>query len=196
MDQLKRGKSKTPMKKKTGQSGFSYLEVMIAIVILTVGIMAQLSAMSFSMFRASESEQRNAARQIASSTIESIFSARDLGNSNGISNFNAINLTTVHANGIFLDGWRPIREDSGIDGILGTADDACSGAGTCTVGAYTNSTPVLTAFDRQIVITDIVETGVPVANKRRIDVKIRYFVGQVVREEVLSTIIADLPFYD
>jgi type II secretory pathway pseudopilin PulG len=184
------------MKIKNQQSGFSYLEVMIAILILTVGIMAQLSAMSFSMFRARESEERNTARQIAASTVESIFAARDLGNANGITNFNSINLTTAHADGIFLPGWRPIREDSGDDGIQGTADDACAAPGVCTIGGYTNSSQIVNGFQREIVLTDIVETGVPIPNKRRVEIKIRFFVGQVAREEVLATIVADLPFYE
>ena len=55
------------------QEGLTYIEVMIAIVILTIGIVAQLSALTFAMVRVRENEQRNAARQIASSTIESIF---------------------------------------------------------------------------------------------------------------------------
>jgi len=72
--------------KSKNQAGFTYIEVMVAIVILTIGIMAQLSALSLSMLRATESEKRTEARQLASSAIESIFSARDLGNANGISN--------------------------------------------------------------------------------------------------------------
>ncbi len=184
------------MKKPNSESGFSYLEVMIAIVILTVGIMAQLAALSFSMLRARESEERNVARQIAASTIESIFAARDLGNANGISNWDAINLNTVHSSGIFLEGWRPIREDSGIDGIQGTADDACNAGSSCVVGSYTNSSNEMPALERKIMIIDIPETGHANIRKRRIEVRIKYFVGQMAREEVLATIVADLPFYE
>lgn len=181
--------------KNTNQEGFTYIEVMIAIVILTVGILAQLSALSLSMLRASESEQRNAARQLASSTIESIFAARDLGNANGISNWTAVNMSNVHADGIFKPDWNPIREDAGQDGIHGTADDACAYGTNCTVGTYTNSSKVVSGFQRKIEITDIVEPGVPVVKKRKLDVKIAYFVGQTPRIETLSTLIADLPFY-
>jgi prepilin-type N-terminal cleavage/methylation domain-containing protein len=181
--------------KKTYQEGFTYIEVMIAIVILTVGILAQLSALSLSMLRASETEQRNVARQIASSTIESIFAARDLGNANGISNWDAVNMSDAHAQGIFRSGWNPIREDAGIDGIHGTADDACDDGTNCTVGGYTNTSQPAVGFQRKIEITDINEPGVTEVRKRRLDVKVRYFVGQITREETLSTLIADLPFY-
>ncbi len=184
------------MNKKFGQEeGLSYIEVMIAIVILTIGILAQLSALTFSMVRVRDNEQRNGARQIASSTIESIFAARDLGNINGFNNWDAVNLNNVSTNGIFVPGWHPIRKDPGKDGILGTADDACFYNASCTSNGYTNTSVVNTNFERQILITDVIEAGVPTVRKRKIDVKVRYFVGQLLREETLSTLIADLPFY-
>ena len=180
--------------KENRQQGFTYIEVMCAIVILMVGILAQVSAISFSILRQREAEQQSIARQIAASTIESIFAARDLGNDNGINSFVNINTTDVNSSGIFVPGWFPVREDAGQDGILGTADDSCATT-TCTVGSYTNTSALKDGFERRIVITDVVETGVPVAKKRRIEVKVRFFVGQLQREQTLATIIADLPFY-
>jgi len=179
--------------KRTSEKGFTYIEVMCAIVILMVGILAQLSAISLSMLRQRESEKQTLARQYASSTLESIFAARDLGNEGGLTNFNAINNTTAHAEGIFLPDWTPIREDSGIDGIQGTADDACAANTSCQVGTYTNSSEVLTDFGRRIAITDITENGR--VKKRRVEVTIRFYVGQLQREQTMATIIADLPFY-
>ena len=185
------------MKKKLqNEKGLSYIEVMIAIVILTIGILAQLSTLTFSMVRVRDNEQRNGARQIASSTIESIFAARDIGNINGFNNWNAVNLSNVSTEGIFVPGWHPIRKDPGKDGIQGTADDACFYNASCTADGYTNTSEVNVNFERQILITDISEPGVKEIRKRKIDVKVRYFVGQLLREETLSTLIADLPFYD
>ncbi len=178
------------------QQGFSYLEVMIAIVILTIGITAQLSALSLSMVRARGTELRNTARQVSSSTIESIFASRDIGSASNISNWDAINTKDNNpADGAFEVGWRSIRMDPGIDGIHGTADDACAGTGVCIVGPYTNNSQVVTGFQRKIEITDIPEAGVTRIRKKRLTVKIRYFIGQLQTEEELSTIIADLPFY-
>lgn len=183
------------MKKET-QSGFTYLEVMIAIVIITVGVTAQLSALSLTLVRTRSTQERNIARQISSSTIESIFAARDLGSATGISNWDAINTKDVDAvNGIFEAGWQPVRENPGLDGIHGTADDACAATGPCTVGAYSNNSAVLRGFDRKIEISDIVEGPNLRIKKRRVVVKVRYFIGQLQTEEELATIIADLPFY-
>ncbi|REJ75444.1 MAG: hypothetical protein DWQ47_08190 [Acidobacteria bacterium] len=178
------------------EDGFTYLEVVIAIVILTIGITAQLSAISLSVIRNKSTAERNVARQVASSTIESMFAARDLGSSTGISNWDAINTKDVDAvNGIFEDGWRPVRENPGLDGIHGTADDACTGTGGCTVGSYTNNSPIRRGIERKIEITDIVEGPNIRIKKRRVVIKVRYFIGQLQTEEELATIIADLPFY-
>ncbi|MEZ5308676.1 MAG: prepilin-type N-terminal cleavage/methylation domain-containing protein [Pyrinomonadaceae bacterium] len=178
------------------EKGFSYLEVMIAIVILTVGMTAQLAALSMSMVRARSSGERSAARQIASSTLESIFAARDLGSDAGISSWASINTDDVDAtNGIFLAGWKPVRTDSGADGIQGTADDACSGNGACSVGTYTNNSAIRTGFQRKILIETVTENGVANPRKRMVTVKVKYFIGQLQTEESLSTLIADLPFY-
>lgn len=179
---------------KNREQGFTYIEVMCAVVILMVGILAQLSAISLSMLRQRESEKQTAARQLANSTLESIFAARDLGNTGGLASFSTINNTTTSTPaGIFLPGWNPVREDSGEDGIHGTADDACVATAPCVVGSYTNNSPLSTDFQRQIVITDITESGR--VKKRRVEVTIRFYVGQLQREQSLATIIADLPFY-
>lgn len=179
--------------KRKNEQGFTYIEVMCAVVILMVGIIAQLSAISLSMLRQRESEKQTAARQLANSTLESIFAARDLGNTGGLSNFDAINTTDVNTNGIFLPGWTPVREDSGKDGIHGTADDACAATNPCQVGSYTNNSKVSNDFQRRIVISNITENGR--VKKKRVEVTIRFYVGQLQREQSLATIIADLPFY-
>ena len=180
--------------KGSNQKGFTYIEVMCAIVILMVGILAQLSAITLSMFRQRESEKQTTARQLASSTLESIFAARDLGNSGGISSFNTINNTNVNSAGIFLAGWNPIRENAGNDGIHGTADDACAINTACQVGSYTNNSAAMTDFERQIIITDI-SSGSSTVKKRRVEVNIRFYVGRLLRQQSTATIMADLPFY-
>lgn len=178
---------------KKNENGFTYIEVMCAIVILTIGILAQLSALSLSILRQREAEQQTIARQIASSTLESVFAARDLSKSGETVTWDSINNSDVNSSGLFLPGWNPIRQDSGKDGIQGTNDDACDYGSDCTVGSYTNSSPFVDGFERRIVITDVQESGTFI-KKRRIEVSIRYFVGQLQRQQTLATVVANLPF--
>lgn len=180
---------------KKKQEGFTYIEVMCAMVILLIGILAQLSALSFSVLRQQEAEQQNDARQIANSTLESIFAARDLGKTAGISSWAMINNSDVDAQGLFTPGWNPVRQNAGKDGIQGTKDDACPAAVPCQSENYTNTSALVAGFERQILITDVQESDAPVNKKRRLEVRIRYNVGQVRREQSVATIIADLPFY-
>lgn len=183
------------MPDKNRESGFSYIEVIFAIMIMTIGILASLTAISAALLREGESGQKNIARQLTSSTLESIFATRDLRNENALSNWAAVaNNTVATPDGIFLTGWRPIRRDSGIDGIEGTADDACNYGTYCQNGTYSNTSDVIPGFDRQILITDIIEDGVAEVRRKRVDVSVRYFAGQAQRTETVSTIIADLPF--
>lgn len=181
------------MENKNGQAGFTYLEVIFAIMIMTIGVLAMLSAISLAMLREAEADHKNTARQVTSSALESIFAARDLRNSNALNNWKAINNTTV-TEGIFLTGWTPVRMDAGADGINGTADDSCATGTNCTVGGYTNSSAELKGFQRQIVITDIVETNIPTIRKKEIRVSVRYAVGQQTRTETITTLITNLPF--
>lgn len=177
------------------ENGFSYIEVLIAIIILTVGILAALTAISAAMVWEREAEQRNVARQITSSTLESIFATRDLRGTNPLSNWDVVaNNTTATPNGIFLSGWRPVREDSGIDGIHGTADDACDTGIYCQSGAYSNMSRIVVGFERQVEITNLTEATSSEVKRKRVDVTVRYFAGQAQRTESVSTIIADLPF--
>lgn len=181
--------------KKTDQEGFTYIEVMCAMVIVLIGILGQLSALSINMLRQNEAEKQNAARQIASSTLESIFAARDLGKSAEISNWEMINTNDINNKGLFIAGWNPVRQDAGEDGIQGTTDDACPINTVCQSGGYSNKSAVLPGFERRIIITDIQEEDSPLIKRRRLEIRVRYFVGQLQREQVLATVIADLPFY-
>lgn len=183
------------MKKNSNQKGFSYIEVIVAILIMTIAIVAMVSALSLALIREKESENRNTARQLTSSALESIFATRDLRNNNPLNNWEAIDNTAAGTpNGIFLPDWRPIRNDSGVDGIQGTADDACATGTNCTVGAYVNNSPEIQGFDRKITITNINEPGINSVRKKRVEISVRFYTGQLARFETITTIIADLPF--
>lgn len=188
------------MRTNKNEKGFTYIEVIIAILIMTVGVLATLSAISVAVIRARESEQRNIARQFTNAALESIYGTRDLlqvdatlRQANILTNWTAVaNVTPATPQGVFLTGFNPIRRDSGKDQIEGTADDACPAASNCTVGTYTNSSSVFDGFQREILITDIAEPNTTVVRRKRIVINVRYLAGQAVRTETVSTIISDL----
>ncbi|HNQ14199.1 MAG TPA: prepilin-type N-terminal cleavage/methylation domain-containing protein [Pyrinomonadaceae bacterium] len=184
------------MKINESEQGFSLIETIIALVILLIGIMATLSAMTYAVFSVQESEKRTVSKEVVRSTMETVFSVRDLlafdaGDSGGTYNWNALQNSIGNNGGVFMTEWRPVRQSPGDDGIFGTADDACDAIASCVVNGTTNSSPVVPGIERKILVTDIVENGA--VRKRHIEVKVRYFVGRIAREETQSTIIAKLP---
>jgi len=186
--------------KRQFQKGFSYIEVMISLVIMLVGILGLTSALAANLMRSYDAEKRFVAKQYALSTIESMISARDVQRDDAVSGWETIgNVGTNQVGGvprgIFLPNFCPIREDLGWDGVAGTVDDACAGGGACVVlGRPSNTSAVVPGYERQIVITDVPDPEKPFPAhpiaRRRIDVTIRYNVNQLTRDEVTSTIVA------
>ncbi|HEY0426390.1 MAG TPA: hypothetical protein VGC76_01165 [Pyrinomonadaceae bacterium] len=170
------------------EAGFSYIETIISILILTVGLLGALSGTTFALLYAQQSEKKTRAKEIAGSIIENVFAIRDIQSQGGLamSGFDAIQIKNDSNTGIFIGGWFPVREGSGADGIYGTTDDSCLAGGTCT-GA-----PIVAGYDRKIEISDLTENGV--VRKRRINVTVRYQTnGGKTEQETISTIIANLP---
>ena len=95
---------------------------MIAIVIMMVGILAMVGALSANLVRSMESERRVMAKQLALSTIESIVSAKEIERAGVVDGWDSLRnvLTSVpmgETNGIFVTGFNPVREDIGWDGV-------------------------------------------------------------------------------
>jgi len=112
--------TKTTGKQRLAQRGFSLLEVMIAMVVLTVGLLAVFASFATAIAATEEAQENLIARHKALDAMESIYTAR---NSQQIP-FAAIN--NVVNGGSFLSGPQPLL-CSGPDGLVGTADDvACT----------------------------------------------------------------------
>lgn len=145
------------------ERGFTLIEVLISICVLTIGLVSLLGVFGIAMATTQTSELDLFAKQIATETMESIYSARDTANIQweGIQNVTVVNPDGT--TGIFLTGFQPVY-NPGVDGIFGTADDAAAGAQTLTPpgpdGTFGNADDAnaaftLTNFQRQIVISDI-----------------------------------------
>lgn len=192
-------------------AGFSYIDVMIALVILMVGILAMLSGISAAVVMASSQERQLTAKQIITSSMESIMSAKetDLNRPAALTRLGWPAVGNVGSNidpgpdgvpgtgddglpqGIFVTGFQEVNTGAGLDEIVGTADDDGG---------------VVPGFQREIVVTDVCDPDRPSYNCptpddnpvmiRTVLITITYFVGTSERREVLRTVLTNYEVTD
>jgi prepilin-type N-terminal cleavage/methylation domain-containing protein len=146
--------------RRARQRGFSMVEVLVSIVVLTIGLVSMLAMFSVALAATNSANEDMVAKQIAQSTLESIFTARNT------SQITFAQIQNVSNGGIFLDGNQVIM-DPGPDGLNGTADDtvtnaSCPGPSTClqfsgqdgVLGTADDTWLPLNNFQRQILITN------------------------------------------
>lgn len=187
------------MNQHQSQSGFSYIDVMVAITILLIGILGATGALTMSLLRSQENDKKALAKQLAYSTLESIFTARDMRKPHALEGWAQIgnvgtNMVDGDYKGVFLTGWTPIRRDPGLDGVFGTADDGCAGTGGCTNFDQTvNNSQIINDYERKVEIIDLETPNRPVEYwgilRRQVDVTVRYRINQLWRQEKVSTVI-------
>jgi len=111
------------------QSGFTLIEVLIAIAVMSIGLLSVVASIATAMQATQSAQEDLVARQKAMEALESIYTAR---NSQQVG-FSAINNTTASPPGLFLAGAQPLL-CAGPDGLVGTSDDvSCktSGGAVC-----------------------------------------------------------------
>jgi len=179
-------------KSTSPQRGFMLLETMIAAVVLMIGLLGLAAALADGLAYMSMSQYDYIAQQKAGAAVESIFTARDIGQATWSTICNVT--SSLCSSGIFLNGATPLC-GPGADGILGTADDfngtACAGPPLAAPDALIlpNSSGVVNAtsgqlvplsnFNRTITITSVVDANNnPIANLRQIQVTVTYTSGR------------------
>jgi prepilin-type N-terminal cleavage/methylation domain-containing protein len=182
--------------RKQAESGFSLLEVMISMVILTVGLVSLLGVFGLAMASTQTSQQDMIAKQLANEAYESIVTAR---NSSQLSWSQINNAGTCgsgvnpSSGGIFLSGTTPIYS-SGADGIVGTCDDMVAGEQTLREpgpdGNYGDADDVmvpLTAYQRTILISAVDDAdGNPVASIRNVTITVQYTTPQMKQQRTYT----------
>lgn len=173
----------------SGEAGFSLVDVMIAIALLLIGVLAMISAMTSAIIMTTQNQQAVIAKQLATSTMEAIYSARDIDDEDfGWDAIGNVGSASV-PDGVFPTGEQPLYPTAGEDGIVGTADDANGPDGEADSG---DEGEPMTGFTREIVITDVPDPVRPTApiTLRQIDVRIRYLAGRSERQESISSYVA------
>jgi type II secretory pathway pseudopilin PulG len=183
------------------ESGFTLLEVMFSMVVMMVGLVSLLAVMGIAMASTQTSEQNAIAKRLANEALESILTARETATIqwSQIANGNCV-VGAGCTTGIFLAGAQPI-DCAGVDGIIGTSDDAACGAQILEqpgpTGVYAGTCPPdicysLTNFTRTIAITPYVVGGVPDANLNSVIITVSFITPQlkVPQNYVLATLIS------
>jgi len=164
-------------------SGFSLVETMVAMFLLTAGLLGLAQVFVVGMRHLSMSGPALIAREKAREAIESVHTARDMR----VVTWAQINNTA--GGGIFLVGVQPLLQ-TGPDGLVNTADDG-TGCSPATLpspcydavvapgadGILGNTDDVRTElrdFSREIQITELVPAS---PTLRQIRVIMRYSVG-------------------
>lgn len=169
-------RSKTLARSERLQRGFSLLEVVISMAILTIGLVSLAGVFGLAMASTQESQEDMIAKQIANEAVESIVTARNTAQIT----WDAVQNTSD--GGIFLNGFQSAFTPGG-DGIIGTADDVTGGQYITMTepgpdGVYGTADDIsipLSNYQRQIQIQPVTDAnGNVVASLRSINVTVRY----------------------
>jgi type II secretory pathway component PulJ len=168
-----------------GQSGFTFVEAMLALVILAGGLLALATGISQGMIIMAASHSHQIAKEKASEAMENVFTARD---ARKIAQWSMVQ--NVGRGGIFLDTPQPLGAP-GPDGLINTADDQTTNvevdrqAGPDnTLNTDDDKVVALDNYTRQIIIADV---G---SNLREIRVIISYTIGPLTRQYQLTAYIS------
>ena len=169
------------------QRGFTLVETMIAIVVMSIGILSVLAVFGTAVATTQNAQENLIARQKALETMESIYTARNT------QQINFSQIANISNGGIFTDGPTQLLS-AGRDGLVNTADDvdfpasgACPAGPECItlpgpdgiLGTADDTAMSLANFQRQIQINTVLEADGKTIdpNLRQITVTVSYFTG-------------------
>ena len=175
--------------RKEAERGFSLLEVVVSMAVLTVGMVSLLGVFGLAMASTQTSQQNLIAKQLANESYESLITARNTAQMtwDDIQNTGSTNcpITGASSCGIFLNGVQPIY-NAGADGIYGTADDAASGEQTLqdpgADGIYQTADDILiplTGYQRTILFGPVYDAATNVVpSVRAVTITVQYATSQ------------------
>ena len=180
------------MMSMSSSKGFSLVETVIALGVLTTGILGAAAVLTTGMQNLSSSPADVVTTQKAAEAIEAVFSARQSGKLTWAQIKNVAGLSGSDG-GVFLDGPQPLYLP-GDDGLVNTADDAAAGVETVrlpgkdqTLNTADDQVIPLSSFTREVLIRDVAgENG----QLRSIVVTVKYQNGPTLRTYTLTTYIS------
>lgn len=110
-------------------SGLTFIELLIAIVILLAGLLACLAFITIAIASSVNAQKLVTAKELAEDTMEQVFAMRDLNSIGGLpqaanrNDSTFFKLGNTVQGGIFPDTFQVIQKNNGPDLIRGTSDD-------------------------------------------------------------------------
>jgi prepilin-type N-terminal cleavage/methylation domain-containing protein len=177
---------------KTAERGFSLLEVVVSMAVLTVGMVSLLGVFGLAMASTQTSQQDMIAKQLANEAYESIITARNTTQVtfDDIQNSGSTNcpITGVSPCGIFANGAQPMYQaitTGKYAGILGTTYDVGQPEQTLQDpgpdGVYQTADDTfipLTGYTRTILISPVTAGGSVVPTLRQVTITMQYATSQ------------------
>jgi prepilin-type N-terminal cleavage/methylation domain-containing protein len=161
-------------KRRQSQEGFSLLELLVAMVIITIGLIGVASAISYALMASNRGRGVTNAKMLIVSVLEQMETMRDTGqlHFNEISNSQVLGSTFTG----FPATFQPVSTIPGPDGVFGTADDLIDPGPGGVYGDgndFTNPALARPGVTRQILISTLPDNDY----LKKIQVTLRYSPG-------------------
>jgi len=159
---------------KKSEDGFTLIEAVIAIFIVTIGLIGTAAAITYALEFSTISRNVTSAKSLIVASIEEIESLRNsrrldfkqISNVGGVDNTNA----PSRFNG-FSTGFKDVSINPGPDGVNGTDDDLRDDGADGVYGTgddFDNQSLIRSGYRRQITITVLSDT------LKKIEIKVKY----------------------
>ena len=169
-------------------AGFTLIEAMISIVILSFGVLSLAVVYAQGIMYASLTQYDYIAEKKAEEAVETIFTARDT------KILTWAQIQNVAQSGVFLDGAQPLL-DPGPDGLVGTADDNALLPDSIIIGPGADGI-LGTADDKVVNLNPWMTRTIAISpvsgelNLRQITITINYQIGRIKRTYTLISYIS------
>jgi len=159
-----------------GEAGFTLFEAVIAILILTIGLIGTAAAITYALQFGAVSRNVSSAKSVIVATIEEVETLRNARRLDFKQVANVGNVDNIGSpnpfNG-FSTGFKPVSLNPGADGVNGTNDDLIEAGADGIFGTpddFLNQTVVRQGYEREITITDLNGS----TTIKKIEIKVRY----------------------
>lgn len=157
------------------QNGFSLIEAVVAIFVVTIGLIGTAGALGYAIHYGTISRNVTAAKSIIVAEIEEVETLRNtqrlefkqIANAGSVDNTNVAAVFTG-----FSTGFKELSLNPGPDGVNGTDDDLRDAGGDGVFGTgddFDNAALVRSGYTRQVTVTNL--SG----SMKKIEIKVRYF---------------------